>query len=117
MTVLKSHDPKYLINIEIGMDVMILEGNENKKDPIPCKVKKIISTDAIVEFGVKVECEDGQIGRVKFIGEEGEFRNPDELLTILEKKLRKLIEDVLSKTSKNWWQDRISESIQENIEL
>ena len=117
MTVSKSFDPRYLVNIDIGMDVMILEDNQNKNNLIPCKVKKKISTDVIVELGVKVECEDGKTGRVKFIGEEAEYRDSDELLTILEKKLRKIIEDVLSKTSKNWWQDRISKSIQENVGL
>ena len=117
MTVLKSLDPKYLVNVEVGMDVMILEDNASKNNLIPCKVKKRISTDAIVELGVKVECEDGKIGRVKFIGEEAEIREPNELLTLLEKKLRKLIEEVLSKTSENWWQDKISKTIQENVEL
>ena len=117
MTLSKSLDPKYLVNIEIGMDVMILEDNQKDNNLIPCKVGKKISTDSIVELGVKVECEDGKIGRVKFIGEEAEYREPDELLTLLEKRLRTLIEEVLSKTSDNWWQDRISKTIQENVEL
>jgi len=117
MTVSKSLDPKYLINVEIGMDVMILVDNKKGNNLIPCKVKKKISTDSIVELGVKVECEDGKIGRVKFIGDEAEYREPDELLTLLEKRLRKLIEDVLLKTSENWWRDRISKTIQENVEL
>ena len=117
MTVSKSLDPKYLVNVEIGIDVMILEDNEKENKLIPCTVKKRISTDAIVELGVKVECEDGNIGRVKFIGREAEFREPHELLSLLEKKLRKLIEEILSQTSENWWKDRISKTIQENVEL
>jgi len=117
MTIPKLLDPKYLVNIEIGMDVMILDDNEKENKLIPCKVKKKISTDAIVELGVKVECEEGEKGRVKFIGEEAEYREPDDLLTLLEKRLRKLIEEVLSKTSENWWQSRISKTIQDNVEL
>ena len=111
------YDPRYLVNIEIGMDVMISDGYGKEENLIPCKVMKKISTDAKVELGVMVECENGKIGRVKFIGEEAEFREPDDLLTLLEKELRVLVKKVLSKTSENWWQDRISKTIQEKVEL
>ena len=97
------------------MDVMILEENEKKDRLIPCKVKTKISTDPIVELGVKVECDDGKIGRVKFIGEEAEYREPHDLLILLEKRLRKLIEEVLSKTSDNWWKYRVAEKIREKV--
>ena len=111
------YDPRYLVNIEIGMDVMISDGYRKEENFIPCKVMKKISTDAKVELGVMVECENGKIGRVKFIGEEAEFREPNDLLTLLEKELRVLVKKVLSKTSENWWQDRISKTIQEKVEL
>ena len=111
------YDPRYLVNIEIGMDVMISDGYGKEENLIPCKVMKKISTDAKVELGVMVECENGKIGRVQFIGEEAEFREPNDLLTLLEKELRVLVKKVLSKTSENWWQDRISKTIQEKVEL
>ena len=42
---------------------MLLEDNREGK-PTQCTIKKIISTDPVVELGVRVECEDGRIGRV-----------------------------------------------------
>ena len=50
MTSTKSLDPRYRINIEIGMRVMIKE--ENNLELIPGYVKEIITQDHLNESGI-----------------------------------------------------------------
>ena len=112
-----SLDPRYHVNIRVGMHVMIEAEDSKNCELTLCLVKEIITKDPRHESGIKVKCENGRYGRVKFIGEEAEYRGPDELLTLLEKRLRLLIEDVLTKTSPNWWKDRISDIIQNQVDI
>ena len=111
----KSLDPRLRVNIELGMRVMI-EEESSDSNLVPCYVKEIITKDPRHESGIKVICEDGKQGRVKFIGTETSFMSPMELFTNLEKKLRKLIVNELSKDNPNWWQDKVSPKIREEVE-
>ena len=111
----KSLDPRLRVNIELGMRVMI-EEESSDSNVVPCYVKEIITKDPRHESGIKVICEDGKQGRVKFIGTETSFMSPMELFTNLEKKLRKLIVNELSKDNPNWWQDKVSPTIREEVE-
>ncbi len=111
----KSLDPRLRVNIELGMRVMI-EDESSDANVVPCYVKEIITKDPRHESGIKVICEDGKQGRVKFIGTETSFMSPMELFTNLEKKLRKLIVNELSKDNPNWWQDKVSPTIREEVE-
>ena len=115
MTSTKSLDPRYRINIEIGMRVMIKE--ENNLELIPGYVKEIITQDVLNESGIKVICEDDKIGRVKHIGTETNFMSAMELITNLEKKLRILIAEELSHDDSDWWKNKINPTIRENAEL
>jgi uncharacterized protein YwbE len=115
MTSTKSLDHRYRINIEIGMRVMIKE--ENNLELIPGYVKEIITQDVLNESGIKVICEDNKIGRVKHIGTETNFMSTMELITNLEKKLRQLIAEELSRDDSDWWENKINPTIRENAEL
>jgi hypothetical protein len=112
----KTLDPRYRINIESGLRVMIDEENSNNSELIPCYVKEIISTDSIVESGVKIICEDEKIGRIKYIGTESTYKKPIELVIILEKKIRKLIVEILSNYDSNWWENQIPSLVQEAVD-
>lgn len=116
MVVLKSLDPRYLVNVKIGMRVMLEEENSQNVF-IPCYVKEILSTDPIVELGIKIRCEDEKIGRVKHIGTESSFMTSLELILDLEKRLRNLIVDVLSKDDLDWWENIIDEKIKKEIDV
>ena len=107
---------RYRINIELGLRVMIEEQNNSKGDLVPCYVKEIITRDAKHESGILVRCENGKVGRVKYIGTETSFLNPMELITNLEKKLRQLIAKELSSDDPNWWINKINPTIRENAE-
>ena len=118
----KLFDPRYRINIELGMRVMIQEENSKNLELIPCYVKEIISNDAVVETGVKVICQhaiktDGPLctGRVKYIGKESNFMNSWELILDLEKRLRNLIVTLLSSEELNWWENIIDEQTKVEI--
>lgn len=117
MTSQKSLDPRYRINIEIGMRVMVEEENNVNSELIPCYVKEIISQDVLNELGVKVICEDGKIGRVKHIGTETTCMTSMELITNLEKRIRQLIVEELSKDDPNWWENKIHPKIQEEVNI
>ena len=118
----KLFDPRYRINIELDMRVMIQEENSKNLELIPCYVKEIISNDAVVETGVKVICQhaiktDGPLctGRVKYIGKESNFMNSWELILDLEKRLRDLIVTLLSSEELNWWENIIDEKTKGEI--
>ena len=112
----KKLDPRYWVNIERGMRVMIQEEKSKNSELIPCYVKEIMSSDVKNELGIKVRCEDGNIGRVKYIGTESTCKNSLELLIILEKKIRKLIVEILSKTGTDWWTNHIPTLVRESVE-
>ena len=112
----KKLDPRYWVNIERGMRVMIQEEKSKNSELIPCYVKEIMSSDVKNELGIKVKCEDGNIGRVKYIGTESTCKNSLELLIILEKKIRKLIVEILSKTGTDWWTNHIPTLVRESVE-
>ena len=95
---------------------MIEEYESKNSELIPCFVKEIITKDPKHESGIKVICEDGKKGRVKFIGTESSFLDSRELLINLEKKLRKIIVQVLSKEDPNWWKNKISPKIKDEIQ-
>ena len=116
MTSQKSLDPRYRINIEPGMRVMIEEENSVNSELVPCYVKEIISSDTMNELGVKVICENDKKGRVKYIGTESCFLNSRQLLIDLEQKLRKIIVEELSKIDPQWWENKIAPSIKLEIE-
>jgi len=111
----KSLDPRLRVNIELGMRV-IIEEESSDSNLVPCYVKEIITKDPKHESGIKVICENGKQGRVKFIGTESAFLDSRELLINLEKKLRKLIVEVLSNEDPNWWENKISPTIKEDIQ-
>jgi uncharacterized protein YwbE len=116
MTSEKSLDPRYRINIELEMRVIIEE--EENSELVPCYVKEIITQDTMNELGIKVICENDKIGRVKHIGTESSFLTSDELLHKLEKKLRKIIVEELSEINPNYWDDllsKIKSDIQEKL--
>ena len=113
----KSLDPRYRINIELGMRVMIKEEDSINSELISCYVKEIITQDVMNESGIKVHCENGNEGRVKHIGTETSFMSPMELITNLEKKLRQLIAEELSSNDSDWWKNKIGPIIRENAEL
>lgn len=112
----KKLDPRYWVNVERGMRVMIQEEKSKNSELIPCYVKEIMSSDVKNELGIKVKCEDGNIGRVKYIGTESTYKNSLELLIILEKKIRKLIVEILSKTGTDWWTNHIPTLVRESVE-
>lgn len=114
MTISKSLDPRYRMNLEAGMRVMIEE--ENNSELIPCYVKEILTSDPRHESGIRVKCENGKIGRVKHIGTETAFISSMELITNLEKKLRKLIAEELSKDDPDWWENKIHPQIREDVD-
>jgi len=111
----KSLDPRYRVNIEIGMRVMIKEDSDNS-ELVPCYVKEIITKDPKHESGIKVICEDGKQGRVKCIGTETSFMSTMELITDLEKKLRRLIAEELSSNDPNWWNNKIHPDVKTRAE-
>jgi len=113
----KSLDPRQRINIEPGTRVMIEEEGSKDSDLIPCYVKELVTKDPKHESGIKVICEDGKKGRVKFIGTESTFLNSRELIIKLEKILRKLIVCELTKIDPNWWENKIAPKIKEDINL
>lgn len=115
MTIQKSSDPRYRLNIKLGMRVMIEEENSINSELVPCYVKEIISLDAINELGIKVICESGKIGRVKYVGTESSFMDTNDLLVVLERKLRKIIVEELSKVDPNWW-DNLSPTIKDDVQ-
>ena len=108
-------DPRYRINIEIGMRAMIQE--DGKSELVPCYVKDIITRDFMNEAGIKVICEDGNMGRIKHIGTETSCMAPMELISNLERKLRYLIVQELSKNDPMWWENKISPVIKEKVVL
>ena len=108
-------DHKYRINIEPGLRVMISEDSETSL--IPCYVKKILTEDPMNELGIKVECKNGKIGRVKCIGTEAEFMDPTDLIPNLEKKLRVFIVKELSRDDPKWWENKIPPLIQEKVKV
>lgn len=111
----KSLDPRLRVNIELGVRVMI-EEESSDSNLVPCYVKEIISKDPKHESGIKVICEDGKKGRVKFIGTETSFMSSMELITNLEKKLRRLIAEELSQDDPEWWKNKIHPDIRERAE-
>lgn len=111
----KSLDPRLRVNIELGVRVMI-EEESSDSNLVPCYVKEIITKDPKHESGIKVICEDGKKGRVKFIGTETSFMSSMELITNLEKKLRRLIAEELSQDDPEWWKNKIHPDIRERAE-
>lgn len=111
----KSLDPRLRVNIELGIRVMI-EEESSDSNLVSCYVKEIISKDPKHESGIKVICEDGKEGRVKFIGTETSFMSSMELITNLEKKLRHLIAEELSQDDPEWWKNKIRPDIRERAE-
>ena len=107
-------DPRYRINIEPGMRVMIVV--DDNPELIACYVKEILTGDPKHESGIKVLCEDGKVGRVRYIGTESVFKKPMELVMILEKQIRMLIVDILSKHNPNWWNANIPSLVREAVE-
>jgi len=116
MTSQKSLDPRYRINIEIGMRVIIEEENKSS-ELVSCYVKEIITSDAMNESGIKVICEDSKVGRIKHIGTETTFMTPMGLITNLEKRIRRLITEELSKDDLNWWENKIHPTVKESVKL
>lgn len=116
MTQNKQLDPRHRINIRIGMRVMIQEEDHPDSDPIPCYIREIITKDPKHEDGIKVICENGKQGRIRYIGTETSFMSPMELINNLEKKLRQLIAEELSKDDLNWWTNKINPTIRQNAE-
>ena len=106
-------DPRYRINVPPSTRVMIKE--EGTPDLVPCRVKEIITKDAMHEMGIMVLCEDGHMGRVRHIGTEASYMQPLGLITGLEAKLRKLIVDELSRDCPEWWDVRIQPKIRERV--
>ncbi len=122
MTSQKSLDPRYRVNIELGMRVMIEEEDSKNSELTPCYVKEIITQDVMNESGIKVVCEecieeDSKIGRVKHIGTETTFMTSMELITNLEKKIRRLIAEELSKDDPDWWENKIHPTVKESVAL
>lgn len=111
----KSLDPRLRVNIELSIRVMIKEESSDS-NLVPCYVKEIITKDPKHESGIKVICEDGKKGRVKFIGTETSFMSSMELITNLEKKLRRLIAEELSQDDPEWWKNKIHPDIRERAE-
>lgn len=110
----KSLDHRYRVNIEIGMRVIIEE--EQTSEFVPCYVKNIVTNTAKHESGIMVECENGKKGRVKYVGTETSFMSSMDLITNLEKKLRQLIAQELSKDDTNWWTSKINPVIRQHAE-
>lgn len=81
----------------------------------PCHVKEILTQDAMNELGIRVACEDGKIGRVKYIGTETRFMESIELISTLERKLRSLITKELSRDDPKWQENKIQPNIQDRI--
>lgn len=108
-----SLDPKYRVNITVGMRVMIKE--DDNPDLAPCHVKEIITKDHMHELGIKVSCENGRVGRVRHIGTETAYMSSMDLITILETKLRGLIVEELSRNDPEWWENKIHPKIRDDV--
>jgi len=106
-------DPRYRVNIRPGLRVMIQE--DRGSELVPCYVKDIITGDPKHESGIKVLCENGKTGRVRYVGTESAYKTSLELVTILEKRLRGLIVDILSKHDPNWWDNNVPTPVRENV--
>jgi len=74
---------------------------------IPCYVTEILTGDPKRELGIRVSCEGGKIGRVTHIGTESAYKTPIDLVTVLERRIRKLIVDVMSHRAPDWWDNCI----------
>jgi len=109
-----SSDPRYRVNIKPGMRVMIRE--DYGSELTPCYVKEILTGDPKHESGIRVSCEGGKIGRVKHIGTESAYKTPIDLVTVLERRIRRLIVDVLSHRDPDWWDNRIPSVVREAVE-
>ena len=109
----RSRDPRYRANIDVGMRVVITE--EEGRNLVPCYVGEILTRDAINELGIRVSCEDGQVGRVKYIGTETEYMAPLDLMLDLETKLRNLIAKELSRDDPDWWDNKIHPKVKEKV--
>lgn len=107
-------DPRYRINIQEGMRVVIQE--EEDTEWIPCYVKEILSSDPKHEMGIKVRCESGREGRIKKIGTETSYMSSMELISSLEKRIRRLIAEELSKDDPNWWENKIHPRVKEDVD-
>ena len=101
-----SSDPRFLINLKIGMRVIIQK--EDNSEFAPCYIKEILSKNSKHEYGIKVKCEDGKIGRVKHVGTESSDDNfsSNDLLKKLEDKLRQIIDNEFCKIDRNWSENR-----------
>ena len=108
-------DPRYRVNVEIGMRVMIQV--DDRADLAPCYVKDIITRDPMNEAGIKVICEDGKVGRIKHIGTEASFMTSMDLISNLERKLRNIVVQELSRDDPAWWENKIPPRIKENVML
>ena len=60
-------------------------------------------------------CETGKTGRVKYIGNESSFMDSSDLLVDLERKLRKIIVEELSKIDNNWWES-LGSTIKDDVQ-
>lgn len=107
-------DPRYRVNIRPGLRVMIKE--DGSPDLVPCYVKGIITGDPKHESGIKVLCENGKTGRVKYVGTESVYQTPIELVIILERRIRKLIAEILSHRDPDWWDNHIPGLVREAVE-
>ena len=107
-------DPRYRINIDLGRRVMVEE--DGNPELIACYVKDIITSDPKHESGIKVLCEGGKIGRVRYIGTESAYKKSMELVMILEKRTRQLIVDVLSKHNSDWWNNHVPNLVKQDVE-
>ena len=108
-------DPRYRVNVEIGMRVMIQV--DDRADLAPCYVKDIITRDPMNEAGIKVICEDGKVGRIKHIGTESSFMTSMDLISNLERKLRNIVVQELSRDDPAWWENKIPPRIKEDVML
>ena len=108
-------DPRYLVNVEVGMRVMIQV--DDRADLTPCYVKDIITRDPMNEAGIKVICEDGKVGRIKHIGTEASFMISMDLISNLERKLRNIVVQELSRDDPAWWENKIPPRIKEDVML
>lgn len=109
-----SLDPRYRINIKKGMRAII--SIDDGADLRPCHVKEILTGDPMHESGIRVSCEDGSMGRIKYIGTETAYMSPMELITDLETRLRSLIVQELSRNDPDWWNTKIHPTIKDRVE-
>ena len=106
-------DPRYRANIRVGMRVMIKE--EDNTDLASCYVKEILTRDVMNELGIMVSCDDGHVGRVRYIGTETAYMSSMDLIVNLETNIRNLIVTELSKNDPDWWQNSITPKIREDV--